>query len=1059
MHVSAEALVDRIIPVVRTRLPAGVTADYFDSFVRRNRTALVAILAQQLAARGTGNRNGARSSGDYAAEAYAQTPDLWAASQRTVANLAAMRLAARKRAVEMTAEDRATLAAYSGWGGLSLQAVADQFPTGFPVPEERGLIHEYYTPTKVAREVARVIQPLLPSLPTADGTVLALEPSAGIGRFVQAASGPGFEDLSWLVVEWSELSSRMLQAQRPDLTVYNGPFERWVREQGAEYAGRLGLLLSNPPYGARGASITEDPDRAYREKAAYAYFLRRGLDLLAPGGLGVFLIPSGFLTGRSTALMSLREKVLKRHHLAAAYRLPSAIFPGAMLVTDLLFFRARGGELAEVDPGDQFVLDGDYFAQHPSHILGTEVGKDGGDDDQTAKPRWGYQVVGTFERLPDLVERPICGACEIQKNVVVFPGATGRTARTGMARQLEASTEGLPEHAATAVALGLRVDRYLAALSAQTSDEHVQLWPELHEALTAWARKHGNPWAAADLRKLVAEGNTGAERFLQGFTKSGALIEGLANKPVWTPRYAGKPDDLVALAEWAYRTRRALTVRQLGEALAAAGGAASLTVAARMVDRALPDLHAAGWCLDGEGWDQLVPERDYLTGHLWPKHARAAARVDDAQAAAQARKLIEKIQPVVLDDIGGVSPRQGWVPLDLVSAWVSESLNQYYGAVRLERREGLVQVPGLDYDRIEDASELAAETRWCIGWINHDKTTFSPKKKKDENIDEVRLKKAQEWEQSFRAWVGADPERAARVEHAYNHHFRGYIAPTYDAEPLPLARWVKDGVRLHPHQVAGARRVLANRGGLLAFDVGVGKTYTGIAVLAQARQEGWCRRPVLLVPNSIVWKWEADIRRVLPDYRVAVVGSKKKVISRGDRKGYVTSDTDTPAERADKWTRFQAGEFDVVLLTYTALARTRMNEGAIRSYADATEAIRREVRLRQRNAAETKKLTERQAAILKEGVAAWIAEQMELPEGWEYDPGVAWDDIGIDLLIIDEAQTANSLSCQQGHAHRRGCPRHCFRSPRSRSHPPRHRRPRRRRPPPPRAPARAPARW
>jgi len=33
------------------------------------------------------------------------------------------------------------------------------------------------------------------------------------------------------------------------------------------------------------------------------------------------------------------------------------------------------------------------------------------------------------------------------------------------------------------------------------------------------------------------------------------------------------------------------------------------------------------------------------------------------------------------------------------------------------------------------------------------------------------------------------------------------------------------------------------------------------------------------------------------------------------------------------------------------------DDGAIRAYADATEAIRREVRLRQRNAAETKKIT------------------------------------------------------------------------------------------------------
>jgi hypothetical protein len=66
MHVSAEALVDRILPVVRTRLPAGVTAGDFDNFVRRNGTALVAIPAQQLAARGTGHRSRRRAALDTA---------------------------------------------------------------------------------------------------------------------------------------------------------------------------------------------------------------------------------------------------------------------------------------------------------------------------------------------------------------------------------------------------------------------------------------------------------------------------------------------------------------------------------------------------------------------------------------------------------------------------------------------------------------------------------------------------------------------------------------------------------------------------------------------------------------------------------------------------------------------------------------------------------------------------------------------------------------------------------------------------------------------------------
>jgi hypothetical protein len=92
-------------------------------------------------------------------------------------------------------------------------------------------------------------------------------------------------------------------------------------------------------------------------------------------------------------------------------------------------------------------------------------------------------VVGTFERLPDLHERAICDACTIDRNVLVFPGASKRSRPV-------AGPEGLCEALATAFALGQRVDRHLAALSAQTTDEHVQLWPELVEALGAWTKAH-----------------------------------------------------------------------------------------------------------------------------------------------------------------------------------------------------------------------------------------------------------------------------------------------------------------------------------------------------------------------------------------------------------------------------------------------------------------------------------------------------------------------------------------------------------------------------------------
>jgi hypothetical protein len=79
------------------------------------------------------------------------------------------------------------------------------------------------------------------------------------------------------------------------------PFERWIHQESrAAFAASINLILSNPPYGERGAMALEDPDEfVSSERTAFAYFMRRALDLLVPGGVGVFLVPAGFLTSKA----------------------------------------------------------------------------------------------------------------------------------------------------------------------------------------------------------------------------------------------------------------------------------------------------------------------------------------------------------------------------------------------------------------------------------------------------------------------------------------------------------------------------------------------------------------------------------------------------------------------------------------------------------------------------------------------------------------------------------------------------------------------------------------
>jgi hypothetical protein len=616
-----------------------------------------------------------------AVPAFETPPDERDRKWRTEANLEAMQTVLTVKPGELTGADLQKIARYSGWGGLSIESVQDRIPKEL-VPESFGLIHEYYTPTAIADAIVELLCPLLPELAGNDGVLRALEPSAGIGRLIRAftpkrclalEAGGQIKQMKWTAVEFSQVSARLLRALRPDIDLYHMPFERWARDEGPKHRGTYGLIVSNPPYGERGVMAREDTDKFYKEKRAYAYFMRRASDELFPGGIAVYLVPSGFMSG--TLNRGLREKLLLRHHLLGAYRIPShdpkrrETVPGASVVMDLIILRSRGGELSEIDEADHYIVDGNYFKQHPNHILGKEEGALGTGEYEagSAKP-WHYQVTGTFSGFPPLVPRPLCTSCVLTSIADSDDAGTFQTVV-----QDDAIPDDVEDDLRPALELGRRVGRYLAAVGADEADKAAQLWPELHTALGDFSKSGGNPWQIAGLRALAEKRKVNAaEQILSAFEKTGAITEALRAAPKITPRFAGPPDDVVGQAEALFRQQRSLTLAELMKFHRAQGG--SLTEAA-----ALETLLAADWNRDGDAWTDLLPADAYLTGvDLWARHDRAAARAarGDEQAKVQVKRLLEAIKPAVFDDLTEVSPQLGYVPLELVSAWLSASLNE-----------------------------------------------------------------------------------------------------------------------------------------------------------------------------------------------------------------------------------------------------------------------------------------------------------------------------------------------------------------------------------------------
>ncbi|MCA9714636.1 MAG: hypothetical protein KC468_08120, partial [Myxococcales bacterium] len=571
----------------------------------------------------------------------------------------------------------------------------------------------------------------------------------------------------------------------------------------------------------------EDNDRAYDEPFDFAYFMRRGLDSLAYGGVGAFLIPRGFLT--SITHRDLRERILLRHHLLGAYRIPSRdpsgtpTFPGQLTVVDLVIFRSRGGQLTKVDEDDEYIVAGDYFKVHPAHLLGKE------------EEGFRYAVIGEFDGFPPLVPRSECSACTIataNKQAALGSRSIVRgKLQTDAAQVLEplGVNQVKLEAIASALVVGMRVDRYLALRAQGDLENAEELWRELHDALTDLRRANGNPWQWGELLELRSREVVAAQALLRAFERTGELVEAIRLPPISERKFRGQADDIEAQARWVYGEKQRLSVASLHAFHVQVGGRLSPD---ELLERLLATQR---WFLDGEDWNELVPRGAYLTGHLWPKYDRTRRREDDPQARAQEKLLLDAIDPKRYEDLGSVSAADGWLPPELLASWLGATVNAPRTPT-LERHDGLIQATG--------DSTLSPEANWVLGWMNHTRAVFNPAPIQDEEeFAEIKLPAAvaseiekqhklgkalsadlrrvmyeAKWEQGFRAWVEADDARREQVAEAYNRAFRGEVVADPDDTIVRIHRWTDDpNLQLKPHQRRAVKARAETRGGIVGF--------------------------------------------------------------------------------------------------------------------------------------------------------------------------------------------------------------------------------------------------
>lgn len=1026
----------------------------------------------------------------------------WSPSKRADANMRALRTFRRLSgsAAVATPEDHEALLGYSGWGGIDPKNLKET--EGIPpevndairewhaaaaegrVPATnffRGVLDQFFTPLPVCRAMWALALRAVPGRSFRYG----LEPSAGIGRFLQATPD-AISGVHWTLVERDPFLAAFADVLWTDAGVSNELFEAFVA-RALQDQGRYDLILANPPYGRWGkVGQRHDPGMVPYANDAQTYFLKRSLDLLAPGGVLSVISTAGQLVGTSEENANLRRFLLADAHLSSAALVGVDLFnklgaaPAAGLAISTWVRLPTGTrERVGYDARDHAILAGKFFASTEdgrASVLGT----------------WGTSrfgdpvVVGPFDEIATgrIPVTPLPAGVSLPEEILSPEGKKAGKPVKSAETSADERSEGpgieagpIRDAAEERPSLEMRLGRYYGLLEGSADQRALatasrdELLRDVVDHVQAFGNPHGVPGA---------RGESWLERVV---TRAGEVHPTITQGPDARDlaRPTQRPTTPAEAIRWYSRSAGRCTETDLLREYP--------TVV--LLDVALSD---PGIAVEIQGSDPVVYDRpDYLSGDLYRRldllNATLSGELDPSlrsRLEEQKAWLLETISPRTIVQIDA-RPNSGFVPVEAVSDFVNEDLIKSEPRTKVEiwheearyrcRTNGALHLPGTEVgtylsrtekrgkkDQIEDRKKALL---FLLGYLNRENEVADPDEAEGKSYRRYRSDDPEERRQEdvtletqFALWLAQSDRWRPVVEDGYNRAFRSDRIRDYPPDPLPIAR-LNPARRPHGHQWVMARR-MEDRGCLLAnLAVGAGKSTGALASAAWLRQTGKARRILIVMPNPILTTWITETAVALPDYRVGTIG-----LTHDARRNLYRPDVGRDAERVAKWRRFAAGGYDVLLCTRSAFLRdVAVDPETMRTVLGRVEWMQRGLgkdaesrRLLQRRIAEAEdEIKKRRVQIGQTGIEAekarlrakiqvleaqiesWrkdakepsktvLAKLQEMiegnieagvfrpsgPDGQPVQGLVSWDELGVDLLVVDEAHGYKNLYAPGG---------------------------------------------
>lgn len=941
-----------------------------------------------------------------------------------------------------TVEEQRSLAQWSSWGAVPQlfdkedwaderaklrEALTD---TEYQAAS-RTTINAHYTDAGIVRQMWAAVE----HLGFTEGQVL--EPGSGSGTFIGMA--PAGAQLTG--VELDPLTASIAQALYPQATIRTESFADTPLQKNS-----FDLAVGNVPFGK---TALYDKTFNPNNHSIHNHFIIKSLEAVKPGGYVAVLSSSFTLDAANPAA---RREMSAMADLVGAVRLPTAAHrraAGTDALTDVLMFRKRepGREPANTDweTVGPLIVDGknikinNYFDTHPHNVLGritvgtgmygAETVSVKADGDLSAVPALlgeRLQEITTQALADDRGHNPIQAMAGRQPAAVLSASGAAwdgtitaendgsfTVLENGMPVPLDIAKAHAPEMRSL---LGLR-DGARALMEMEAADQNdtpemAAKRSELMVGYTSYVEKFGpiNRFTTRERieketgETIVTRVSAPAVKKIQNLDPFGSLPSALEDFNAETQTAA--PGGLLQHRQVQVRkpVRGADTIDEALAICLDTYGALDLDVIADLVGSTPEEAREQLGTLvfDDPAAEALVTAPEYLSGNVRVKldAARAAASEDPRWNINVS--ALERVQPtpVGMDD---VEARLGAV-------WISVEDHQQFVRETLNDRSATVTSVGSGIWRVKaDRGSLKATSEWgthrrpapdLLQSILEQKSIQVEDKDEDgkqvANLEETEAaqESANQLQERFSEWVWEEPERATRLIDEYNHRFNSIALRDYTPEGQRLTLpGLAASFTPHPHQRTAVARIISEPAVGLFHEVGAGKTAEMVMGAMELKRLGMATKPMIVVPNHMLEQFTREWLELYPQARLLSAGSddiKTKGTDRSARRRFVS--------------RAAANDWDGIIITQTAFKSIGVRAETIEEYQHSLISDVRETITNAMDSGEDKTTVKKLETKLQAE-----EERMKRLMDTAPDPGLTFEDMGVDYLFVDEAHDFKNL--------------------------------------------------